>query len=85
MGRGITLAPCGLAIEGIKTEADRLRIDARPLGMTAACPVCGTVSARIHRRSNRHGASDVIEQQDGPYSMGHDDARGWPGVCRSSA
>jgi hypothetical protein len=53
MGRGITLAPCGLAIESIKTEADRLRIDARPLGMTAASPVCGTISARIHSKYQR--------------------------------
>ena len=28
------------------------------------------------RRSNRHGASAAIEQRDGPYGMGHDDARG---------
>ncbi len=50
MGRGITLAPCGLAIESIETEADKLRIDARPVSRTAACPVCGTMSARIHSR-----------------------------------
>jgi transposase len=53
MGRGITLAPCGLAIEGIETEADKLRISARPLSTTATCPVCGTLSARIHSRYRR--------------------------------
>ena len=53
MGRGITLAPCGLAIESIETEADKLRIDARSLSGTAACPVCGTMSARIHSRYRR--------------------------------
>ena len=42
-----------LAIESIKTEADKLWIDARPLGMTAACPVCGTLSTRIHSRYRR--------------------------------
>ena len=50
MGRVITLAPCGLAVESLEPEADRLRIGASPLGMTAACPLCGTKSARIHSR-----------------------------------
>ena len=53
MGRGITLAPCGLAIESIETEADILRIGATSVSTTAACPVCGTVSARIHSRYRR--------------------------------
>ena len=53
MGRGITLAPCGLGIESIETEADRLRIGARPVSVTATCPLCGTVSARIHSRYRR--------------------------------
>jgi transposase len=53
MGRGITIAPCGLAIESIESETDKLRIDALPLSMTAACPVCGTASARIHSRYRR--------------------------------
>jgi hypothetical protein len=53
MGRGITLAPCGLGIERIETEADKLLIAARPLGMTAACPICGTMSSRIHSRYQR--------------------------------
>ena len=40
---------------------------------------CGRLSNSISpssRRSSRHGASAVIEQRDGPYGMGHDDARG---------
>ncbi len=53
MGRGITLAPCGLAIESIDTEADTLRIGARPVSVTATCPLCVTVSARIHSRYRR--------------------------------
>jgi transposase len=53
MGRGITLAPCGLAIERIETEADKLLIVARPVGATATCPACGTKSARIHSRYQR--------------------------------
>ena len=53
MGRGITLAPCGLAIESIETETDKLRIGARPLSPTAACPACGTASARVHSRYRR--------------------------------
>jgi hypothetical protein len=35
MGRGITLAPGGLVIESVETEADKLRIGARPLSPTA--------------------------------------------------
>ena len=53
MGRGITLAPCGLAIENIEAEADTLRIAATPVSPTAACPVCGIVSTRIHSRYQR--------------------------------
>jgi hypothetical protein len=40
---------------------------------------CGRLSSSISpnsRRSNRRGASGVIEQRDGPYGMGHDDAPG---------
>ena len=53
MGHEITLAPCGLAIESIETEADKLRIGARPLSTTAVCPVCRTMSARIHSHYRR--------------------------------
>jgi hypothetical protein len=50
--------------------------------------LCGRLSNSISpnsRRSSRRGASGVIEQWDGPYGMGHDDARGWSGVRRSSS
>jgi transposase len=53
MGRGITLAPCGLSIRSIETETDRLKIGAVPLATTAACPLCGTKSTRIHSRYRR--------------------------------
>src|SRR5450631_2480746 len=38
---------------------------------------CGRLSTSISqnsRRSSRHGASEVIEQRDDPFGMGHDDA-----------
>jgi transposase len=53
MSRGITLAPVGLAIEGIETEADKVLIIARPVSTAAACPVCGTMAASIHSRYRR--------------------------------
>ena len=53
MGRWITLAPVGLAIERIEPEADRLLIVAKAVSAAAACPVCGTMSARIHSRYHR--------------------------------
>ena len=53
MDHGITLAPCGLAIESIETESARLLIVARPLGTAATCPVCRTISTSIHSRYRR--------------------------------
>jgi transposase len=53
MGQGITLAPCGLAIQSIETDTDKLRISATPLDKTAACPLCGTRSTHIHSRYRR--------------------------------
>jgi len=53
MSRGITLAPCGLAIERIETEADKLVIVARAVSGTAACPACGRMSASVHSRYQR--------------------------------
>jgi hypothetical protein len=50
MGHGITLAPCGLAIEHIETEADQLLIVARSVSRTAACPACDEMSASVHSR-----------------------------------
>jgi transposase len=53
MSRGITLAPCGLTIERIETEAEKLIIVARPASMTATCPTCGNVSVRVHSKYQR--------------------------------
>ncbi len=53
VGRRITLAPSGLAIENIEAETDTLRIVATPVSTTALWPVCGIVSARIHSRYQR--------------------------------
>ena len=53
MSRGITLAPCGLAIERVETDAEKLLIVARPASMTAICPTCGNVSARVHSKYRR--------------------------------
>src|SRR4051794_39610263 len=53
MVQGITLAPCGLAIQSIETETDNLRIGATPLGTTAVCPLCGTRSTHIQSRYRR--------------------------------
>ncbi len=61
MNRGITLAPCGLIIECVESEATRLLIVARPAARTAVCPGCGTVSARVHSRYWR-SLSDLPSQ-----------------------
>jgi transposase len=61
MSHGITLAPCGLAIERIETDAEKLLITARPASMTATCPSCGNVSARIHSKYQRF-LSDLPSQ-----------------------
>jgi transposase len=42
-----------LAIERIETEAEKLLIVARPASMTATCPTCGMVSARVHSKYQR--------------------------------
>jgi transposase len=53
MGRGITLAPCGLAVESVENEANKLVISARPLARTASCPTCGEASASVHSKYQR--------------------------------
>ena len=53
MGRGITLAPCGLAVESVETEANKLLIVGRPLARTASCPTCGEASASVHSKYQR--------------------------------
>ena len=61
MSRGLSLAPCGLVIERVDADADRLLIVARPTAKTGACPSCGGVSARIHSRYVR-SLSDLPSQ-----------------------
>jgi transposase len=51
---GLSLAPCGLAIERLDAEGDALLIVARPVSKSAACPACGSVSAHVHSKYQRH-------------------------------
>lgn len=53
MGRGLPLAPCGLVVEHMQSEAGKLVISAHPASRTAACPTCGSVSARVHSTYQR--------------------------------
>ena len=53
MGRDLSLAPCGLVVERVETEAAGLLIVARPALPTAACPTCGSASARVHSTYQR--------------------------------
>jgi len=53
MGGDLSLAPCGLVVERIETEAAGLLMVARPVSKTATCPACGSASGRIHSRYER--------------------------------
>src|ERR1700746_3159835 len=53
MSRGLSLAPCGLVMERVESETDKLLLVARPISKTAACPSCGGFSARIHSQYQR--------------------------------
>ncbi len=53
MGRDLSLAPCGLVVERVETEAAGLLIMARPASKTATCPTCGSASGRIHSTYER--------------------------------
>ena len=53
MGRDLSLAPCGLVVERVETEAAGLLIVARPALPTAVCPTCGFASARVHSTYQR--------------------------------
>jgi hypothetical protein len=53
MSRGISLAPCGLTIERIEADPDKLLILARSTSRTAACPRCSGESDRVHSRYQR--------------------------------
>ena len=53
MGRDLSFAPCGLVAERVETEAAGLLMVARPALPTAACPTCGSASARVHSTYKR--------------------------------
>ena len=53
MSRGLSLAPCGLVIERVESETDKLLLVARPISKTAACPTCSSISACIHSQYQR--------------------------------
>ena len=53
MSRGLSLAPCGLVIERVESESDKLLLVARPISKTAACPTCSGISAHIHSQYQR--------------------------------
>jgi len=53
MGRDLSLAPCGLVVERVETEAAGLLIVARPASTTAARLTCGSASTRIHSTYRR--------------------------------
>ena len=53
MSHGISLAACGMSIERIEANPDKLLILARSTATTAACPMCGGQSDHIHSRYQR--------------------------------
>jgi transposase len=46
--------PAGLVVESTTEEGDTTFVNARSVASTAACPLCGTASRRIHSRYERH-------------------------------
>jgi transposase len=67
MNRGISLAACGLTVERVETAADELLILARPISKTATCPMCGSLSDRIHSHYQRSLAD--LPSQGRPVSI----------------
>src|ERR1700758_5546805 len=53
MGQDLSLAPFGLVVERVETEAAGLLIMARPASKTATCPTCGSTSGRVHSTYER--------------------------------
>ena len=45
-----SLIPAGLAVESVSTDTEIVLITARAPSTTAACPLCGIASSRIHSR-----------------------------------
>ena len=64
MGRDLSLAPCGLVVERVETEAAGLLIVARPALKAAVCPTCGSPSTRIHSTYQR-SLADLPAQVSG--------------------
>ncbi len=53
MSRGISLAPCGLTVERIESDPNKLLILARSTAKTAVCPTCSGESDLVHSRYQR--------------------------------
>lgn len=53
MSPGISLAACGMSIQRIEADPDKLLIVARPTAKAAACPRCGGQSDHVHSRYQR--------------------------------
>jgi len=46
--------PAGLVVESTTEEGDTMLARAHSVASTAACPLCGTASERVHSRYERH-------------------------------
>jgi hypothetical protein len=76
-GHGVHLSRNSTRFHGPNMPDGRMR-RRRTCGTVCSPGLCGQVSNSISPnsgQSSRREASRVIEQRDGPYGMGHDDAR----------
>lgn len=56
-GTGVaSLVPTGLVVDGVVQGEDAIVVAAHGAAATAACPLCGTVSERVHSRYIRQAA-----------------------------
>ena len=51
----------GVIVERVSCDADRVVIEAQAAAATAACPGCGTLSARVHGRYRRSLADVAVD------------------------
>ena len=51
-----SLVPSGLAVENVSDSSDSVIFTIRSAALTARCPLCGSVSRRIHSRYTRQVA-----------------------------
>src|ERR1700727_456914 len=51
-----SLVPRGFVVESAYDEGDKAIIAVRASGSVGLCPLCGTVSRRVHSRYRRHVA-----------------------------